>query len=258
MKLWARIAKATPGWLWTAILRWIAANRPVVLALSSFVASALMGVTVAQGKDTPSFQAQAVLLGLGLAIAVLLLAGAVPRDYENADQFDLLLPIIHRVLKLAPTDRITVHRIHRLPWRGYEQLTDYYPLGRRHTRGRTFPLSHGIVVQAFTTLEPHHWFVPEDKTFEQAMSDRWSFTRHEICSLTQNRCSFLVFPSGQWGDYAHVVLYLDSDRRETFDDVRGPAAEAALRELFADAFLRILHEPANVPPLPAAPVAAKE
>jgi hypothetical protein len=223
-------------WLWSSLLRVIARNRAVTLALLSAVASVLMGLAVTWHDTSSTGGGVPVLPLVGFAIAVLLivLAGAVPAEYEAATRLEWLLQVMHDVLGLGPSERLTVHRLHSFPVRGYEQLTEYHPRPpRKHTQGRTFPLSHGIVAQCFNHPgHPTAWAVPAGQSFEEAMMARWLFNEEEARRLTSDRRSFLAYPIGQEGAYASAVLYADSPDPARFDGAAGDAAIARIRELF--------------------------
>jgi hypothetical protein len=88
-------------------------------------------------------------LAFAVAVALIILTGAIPREYEVADRLDFVLPAIYKVLRLREKDRIVVHRRVSFPTNAYEQLTEYYPKQTRATRGRRFPMSHGIVAKVF-------------------------------------------------------------------------------------------------------------
>ncbi len=221
------------GWIWSSLLRLIARNRAVSLAILSAIASALIGLSLtwhdASQTSTggPPFLA---LAAIAVAMALIVLAGAVPAEYEAAERLDLLLPVIYHVLDLRESDRLTIHRLRTFSSRGYEQITEYYPSPQRHTQGRVFPMSHGIVAQCFS--HPGHpvtpWSIPDGQTFEHAMSDRWMFTDDETRRLSQDRRSFLAYPIGQHGSYAAAVLYLDSSDPSRF---AGPAGADTLDKI---------------------------
>jgi hypothetical protein len=219
-------------WLWSGLLRFVARHRAVSLAILSAVASVLLGLAVTEATRPESAAWTWWLLG-GAAVGLIVLAGAVPSEYVAAERLDFILPVIHKVLNLAPEDRLTVHRVRSLPRRGYEQITEYYPPQRKRTRGRTFGLNHGIVAHVLAHPgEPDAWDVPDDQSFEEAMLRRWSFNPAEMRSLTPDRKSFLAYPIGQDREWARAVLYIDSPRAETFRGAAGQAAIERIRDTF--------------------------
>lgn len=239
-------------WLWSGLLRRIARNRAVALALLSAFSSILIGAAITY-RDTAQTGGgggtglpPVVTVGIiAVAVALMILAGAVPEEYAAAERFDLLLPAIHRVLGLEKGDRIAVHRLHKFPSLGYEQITDYYdgptdPADQKrvkHTVGRRYSISHGIVAQSLS--HPGHpiaWAIPEGQDFNDAMMDRWFFTEEEAKRIASDRQSFLAFPIGRDGEYAKAVLYADSSKAKTFG---GSAGQTAIREI-DDVFGRTL------------------
>jgi hypothetical protein len=209
------------AWFWSSFLRLIARNRGVTLALLSAVASTLMGLAAtSQGSATggPPWQ----VFGFAGAVLLIVLTGAVPSEYEVANRVDFMLPVIYRVLELQDGDRLTVHRLTSFPTKGYEQLTDYYPPQGKHTAGRRFPLSHGIVAQAMLNKHARAWAIKPGVDFGTAMTKEWLFTDDQLQDLTDDRRSFLAYPIGRHGQYARAVLYLDSTDGTRFSDVANP------------------------------------
>lgn len=216
-------------WLWSTLLRFVARHRAVVLAILSAVASTFMASAV----TTPSSQGWPwQMIVFGAAVLLIVLAGAVPAEYEVTNRLDFMLPVIFRVLDLQPGDRIAVHRLLRFPTKGYEQLTEYYPRPRKSSVGRRFPMSHGIVARALVNRHPRAWAVPDGMDFREAMVREWSFTDDEVARLTQDRRSFIAYPIGQQGEYAHAVLYLDSADRSRFGGAAGDAALVQIGDYF--------------------------
>ncbi len=198
-------------WLWTWGLGKIARHRPVVLALLSSGASAAVGIYFQHPQETVFGYVSVVLVFL------IVLSGIVPSRYAAAELLTFMLPAMYKVLELSGDDRITVHHLKSTWWRQtYEQLTEYHPDPKRPTRGRVFPLSHGIVAQCFHNGQPVFWSMPEGKTFEDAMTDRWTFTEEQRKKLRQDRRSFMAYPLGQEGPYARAVLYMDSADSKRF------------------------------------------
>lgn len=256
-----RNAASVLHWLWSGLLRWIARNRAVALALLSAFASVLIGLAVtwkdaSQVASTSSgggLSPLVTIIVVAGAVLLMLLAGAVPPEYAAAERFDYLLPVMHHVLGLTKGDRMAVHRLHRFPSLGYEQITDYYdgpPTKRaresqgepddqkplKHSVGRRFSISHGIVAQSLS--HPGHpiaWAVPSDQKFSEAMIDRWFFTEEEAARITPDRRSFLAFPIGRDGEYAKAVLYADSANAATFGEPAGKEAIARINDLFEGA-----------------------
>src|SRR5439155_25574230 len=103
-----------------------------------------------------------------VAVGLIVFAGAVPSEYEAAERYDYILPVIHHVLALTAKERLVIHRFRRFPTRGYEQLVDYYPPQAKRTRGRTFPLNHGIVAQCFSTHRARAWAIKPGVPFQDA------------------------------------------------------------------------------------------
>jgi hypothetical protein len=213
----------------------VARHRTVVLALLTTFASAILGLALTNQLD--GFWG--LFLG-ALAVGLIVFAGAVPHRFEAAERVATLLPVIHTVLGLSPTDRIALHHLKGFPSKRYEQITDYYPRQANPTRGRTWRLSHGIVAQAFNTVQPVHWAVPKGKEFLKAMQDRWSFNREEVAKLTPDRRSFLAFPILEESPYAKAVLYLDSPSADTFNGLRAEKTIERIREVFLDHLAEIL------------------
>jgi hypothetical protein len=114
----------------------------------------------------------------------------------------------------------------------YEQIVDYYPSGFAGG-GRRFSFSHGIVGQVVKQRVWHWWAVPQGQTFEQAMEDRWGFSKDELKRLTQDRLSFFAYPIGESGQYAKAVVYIDSPDRSRFEAVGATKTEQAIRTVFA-------------------------
>ncbi len=199
-------------YLWTRLLGLVVRQRAIVLALLTVVAS------VAAGFAT---QSSGYILGwvvLSTVMFFIVLAGVAPSRYAAEPMLAYMQPTIHRLLALEQSERITVHYLNSAARQQYEQLTEYYPQPSRPSRGRTFAFSHGIVGQCFKTIHKMCWAVPDGKTFEQAMIDRWSFSQDELVKLTQDRRSFMVYPLGQEGSFAKAVLYLDSPRSDRFTE----------------------------------------
>jgi hypothetical protein len=189
----------------------MARHQAVVVALLSVASSTAASI---------AFTARAPHIGASIVAAVALLllvmASLVPARYSSVRLIEAILPVIFNVLDLKDGDRLAVHYLHGGKEK-YEQLTDYFPTQLRSTRGRVFSFSHGIVGQCFKTNQPHNYSVPEGVPFEEAMAQRWSFSREELSRLSQDRRSFMAFPIGQDGFLAQAVLYFDSSSGKTFD-----------------------------------------
>ena len=96
-----------PGWIWVSVQRVIARNRAVALALLSAVASVLMGLSVMPAPASPAaLQSGPNLAGVPLpcvafaaAVALIVLTGAIPHEYEVADRLDFVLPAIYHMVE---------------------------------------------------------------------------------------------------------------------------------------------------------------
>ena len=221
---------------WVVLLTQVARHRAIVLALLTTVASAILGLAITSQLGPWGLPLSSVSMGL------IVLAGAVPHRYEAAERVATLLPVIHKVLGLQESDRIALHHLRAFPSLRYEQITNYYPAQRNRTRGRTFPLSHGIVAKAFQNIEATHWEIPAGEEFAEAMRKEWMFNREQVARLTPDRRSFLAVPILEQGPYAKAVLYLDSDRAETFADGRGDEIADQIKGIFLDHLAEILRE----------------
>jgi hypothetical protein len=131
------------------------------------------------------------------------------------------------MLALKDTERLTIHLLISSRREKYEQLTEYYPLQGKATRGRVFTFSHGIVGQVFKTREPLCWSVLEEidegdlarepeKSWRRAMKVRWGFDDPELARVTPGRNSFLAYPVGQEGPHSQAVLFIDSSDPKCF------------------------------------------
>jgi hypothetical protein len=203
--------------------------RPFIFRVQEFLArnriviTATLGVFVApmfaQGLRTYLDPKESVWPWAVAFFALYLLqffAAISPPHYAKAELLQSVLPTIHAVMGLQPTDRVTIHHLKSKRRQLYEQITDYEP--NRHGKGRVFPFSHGIVGQCFKTVTWHTYRIPPGITFDAAMKERWSFSVDEFARLPKDRRSFATYPLGSDGKFARAVLYMDSDRPDTFDD----------------------------------------
>jgi hypothetical protein len=211
---------------WSGLLSLLVRQKTIVVALLSVLASVAGTLTAQEGTRILGWGA------LPIIIFLIVLVGAVPSRYAAEPMLAYMLPTIHRLLELERSERITVHYLKSAADQQYEQLTEYYPKPETSSRGRTFTFTHGIVGQCFNTIQKRCWAVPEGKSFEQAMVDRWSFNKEQLARLTQDRRSFMVYPLGQEGVYARAVLYLDSDKPDRFTEAKCGEYCAAIEEYF--------------------------
>lgn len=211
---------------WTGLLGILARQRSIALA----VLSALTAIPMAFVSQTQAHWSWWVVFA-GL-LFLMVLAGTVPARYAAEPMLAYMLPTIHKLLELAPSDRVTVHHLKSASNQTYEQLTEYHPPPDRPSRGRTFTFSHGIVGQCFKTIHPLSWAVPAGKGFDEAMVDRWSFSQDELGRLTRDRRSFMVYPLGQDGPFARAVLYFDSASPERFCESNGSEHRKRIQEYF--------------------------
>jgi len=210
----------------------VARHRPVAFALLTTGTSALTALWVQKPEIN------LILGSVLISLLITLWAGLVGPRYERALLVELMLPAIHRVLRLDSDDRVTVHVLRSLRERQFEQLTDYYPRVRPD-RGRIFPLNWGIVGYCFHAHRDDNWSVGDGETFEQAYRRaRWQFTDEDLTRINQDRRSYFVFPIGREGPYAKAVLYADSKSNKTFGD----ESQAERRRVIEDVFLSSLTE----------------
>jgi hypothetical protein len=200
---------------WFSFLAFLARNRTVVVSTVGVFAPAFLALSLRALTDPSA----ASLLNLWVALYIpaqllLVLASVAPARYARVQLLESMLPAIHTVFNLKPTDRVTIHHLRNRNDQTYEQLTNYHT--SRIGRGRIFRFHHGIVGQCLTNRTPLVYSVPEGKSFLDAMKEDWSFTENELSRLTQDRNSFFAFPIGYEEEYAKAVLYMDSADRATF------------------------------------------
>lgn len=215
-------------YVWTRTLGLVVRHTAIVLAILSALASAAAGFTTQSGAHLLGW---VMLSGI---IFLIVLAGVAPSRYAAEPMLAYMQPTIHRLLGLEPSERITVHHLKSSTRQQYEQLTEYYPQQQRHSRGRTFTFSHGIVGQCFKTIHKLCWAVPNGKSFDEAMIERWSFSQDELVKLTQDRRSFMVYPLGQEGSFAKAVVYLDSPKPDRFTEANCQTLCETIEKYFLD------------------------
>lgn len=160
-------------------------------------------------------------VGTAVGIALIVYVGRIDSRFAKAQLISYMLPGIYREFGLKGRDRITVHfLVQRLSGPKYQQLTNYYPAQLEPGQDRVFPISYGIVAQAFQTVKPQTWRIPPDKDFYEAMTERWTIDKVQLATLDSSRRSHLAYPIGRQGVLARAVLYMDSQDPDRFTDAK--------------------------------------
>jgi hypothetical protein len=178
------------------------------------------------------------LVSFAASAGLLLLLSAMPRYYERVQFIEALLPVIHSVLGLRSTARLTVHHVRSIKRQTYEQLVDYFPA--RSGRGRVFVFTQGITGHAFRTSRSQVYSIPDGKTIAEDHQSRWSFTQDEISRLAQDRRSYYVYPIGNARGFARAVLFCDSADPSEFTADRKEQLDQLLRSIFQPILERLM------------------
>lgn len=158
---------------------------------------------------------------LALLVFAVASAGLAPSRYELVPVLELIQQSMYRVLELSDGDRLTIHCVTNLAKEEFEQLTEYFPIPARSSRGRRFGFSYGIVGQCIKNNSLKRYSIDPGVSFGDAMRERWNFTEKELAGLTSDRRSFMAIPVGRYGDVAQAVIYFDSRIDQRFTESMG-------------------------------------
>jgi hypothetical protein len=136
------------------------------------------------------------------------------------------------LVTLLPNDgskvRCTYHRPIQLKFRDrtlLEQAFDYIPQGGG--AGRSFPIEKGIIGKAYSTKAPRVENFSSDREYRERMVNEYNYTIAEVMERTADRRSYICYPVLEEKHNVLGLIYLDSDRPNTFTiDANNPRWQA--------------------------------
>lgn len=182
------------------------------------------------GTEFVSLTAIAVLLSTAtntskwwVVLPGLLIVGAKVFEYVENTRFRMKLvyyqlEILHKLLPSnGSTVRCTYHRPKHRRFRNHTELVqafDYILQGGGG--GRSFPTGKGIIGTTYNSKGPRVENFSSDDEYRERMMAEYNYTAAELMHRTADRRSYMCYPVV---DENHVVLgllYLDSDKPNTF------------------------------------------